>query len=60
MLHYQSNQALFLLFYHQGKLADVIFEHSLIFYTNSLIVIPAENQTLKKSYAGVGERDLFN
>ena len=36
--------------------ADVILEH---FYTNSLLVIPAENQTLNKSYAGVGEQDLF-
>ena len=44
------------LYFHFFIDADVILEH---FYTNSLLVIPAENQTLYKSYAGVGERDLF-
>ena len=44
------------LYFHFFADADVILEH---FYTNSLLVIPAENQTLYKSYAGVGERDLF-
>ena len=44
------------LYFHFFIDADVILEH---FYTNSLLVIPTENQTLYKSYAGVGERDLF-
>ena len=44
------------LYFHFFIDADVILEH---FYTNSLLVISAENQTLNKSYAGVGERDLF-
>ena len=44
------------LYFHFFIGADVILEH---FYTKSLLVIPAENQTLNKSYAGVRERDLF-
>ena len=44
------------LYFHFFIDADVILEH---FYTNSLLVIPAENQTLNKSYDVVGERDLF-
>ena len=44
------------LYFHFFIDSDVILEH---FYTNSLLVIPAENQTLNKSYDVVGERDLF-
>ena len=44
------------LYFHFFIDADVILEH---FYTKSLLVIPAENQTLNKSYAGVREQDLF-
>ena len=45
-----------MLYFHFFIDADVILEH---YYTNSLLVIPAENQTLNKSYAGVRDRELF-
>ena len=43
------------LYFHYFADADVILEH---FYTNSLLVIPAENLTLNKSYTGVRDREL--
>ena len=44
------------LYFHFFADADVILEH---FYTNTLLVIPAENRTLNKSYTGVRDQELL-